>query len=158
MDMKTDTPADDADAVIAEVFRLTGTCLTRDDPVMAVLLMQRQMFQTAFAGFTEQQAEQRLEFLKQLAAHERKITAAAAQLERYREQILADFVRQADRHIEEIEPKIYASTSRRVAQDIDEANARLEGRLKILLAATLAAVSVLAVSVVWLVFTVSKTG
>lgn len=105
-----------------------------------------------------QQAEQRLEFLKQLAAHEHKITAAAAQLESYREQILADFVRQADRHIEEIEPKIYASTSRRVVQDIDKANARLEGRLKILLAATLAAVSVLAVSVVWLVFTVSKTG
>jgi len=78
MDMKTDTPADDADAVIAEVFRLTGTCLTRDDPVMAVLLMQRQMFQTAFAGFAEQQAEQRLEFLKQLAAHERKITAPPA--------------------------------------------------------------------------------
>ncbi|WP_239650719.1 hypothetical protein [Neisseria sicca] len=45
-----------------------------------------------------------------------------------------------------------------MAQDIDKANARLEGRLKILLAATLAAVSVLAVSVVWLVFTVSKTG
>ena len=99
MDMKTDTPADDADAVIAEVFRLTGTCLTRDDPVMAVLLMQRQMFQTAFAGFAEQQAEQRLEFLKQLAAHERKITAAAAQLESYREQILADFVQIGRAHV-----------------------------------------------------------
>ncbi|VTX54773.1 hypothetical protein [Neisseria sicca] len=98
MSMRTDTPADDADAVIAEVFRLTGTRLTRDDPVMAVLLMQRQMFQTAFAGFAEHQAEQRQEFLNRLAAHERKITAAAAQLESYREQILADFVRQADRH------------------------------------------------------------
>ena len=37
----------DIDNLIAEVFALTGVKLTADDPIVAVLLLQRQSVQTA---------------------------------------------------------------------------------------------------------------
>ena len=41
----------DIDNLIAEVFALTGVKLTADDPIVAVLLLQRQSVQTAMQAF-----------------------------------------------------------------------------------------------------------
>ena len=45
----------DIDNLIAEVFALTGVKLTADDPIVAVLLLQRQSVQTAMQAFEQRQ-------------------------------------------------------------------------------------------------------
>lgn len=125
----------DADNIIAEVFRLTGTRITRDDPVMAVLLMQQDILNTALEGFELRQDASRKAFLRQLSEHEANITKAAAALEHYREQILAGLVIQADEKNKESVDKIYSSVQGRLIRDLQTSNAELTGRLKMMLTA-----------------------
>ena len=47
----------DIDNLIAEVFALTGVKLTADDPIVAVLLLQRQSVQTAMQAFEQRQQD-----------------------------------------------------------------------------------------------------
>ncbi|MCQ9326940.1 hypothetical protein [Neisseria dentiae] len=137
----------DADNIIAEVFRLTGTRITRDDPVLAVLVIQRQSLDE-FAGHLAISHEA---FLTQLAAHEQNITEAAAKLETYREQLLTELSQHASNEIEAAEPKIYAAVSARVMKDVEASNERLVGRLKKLLAIAFAVALVLMMLFVLLV-------
>ncbi len=141
---KTDTER--IDFIIAEVFRLTGTRITADDPIVGVLLLQEQSFQTAFSDFAEHQIERRTEFLEEIAAHERKITEAAAKLEQYREQLLLELAGQASRQIEDLEDKVYAAVSTRVISDVTLANSQLMAKLqKMLLAYMVVLIAVLVV-------------
>ena len=118
------------DNIIADVFRLTGTRITADDPIVAVLLMQEQSFKSAFSEFADHQAKMRTAFLEQMAVHESNITQAAAKLEQYREQLLLDLAGQTNRQIGEVESKVYGSVSGRVAKDVETANRQLLARLQ----------------------------
>lgn len=144
----------DADNIIAEVFRLTGTRITRDDPVLAVLVMQRQFLQQSLDEFAGHLAISHEAFLTQLAAHEQNITEAAAKLETYREQLLAELSLHAGSEIEAAEPKIYAAVSARIMKDVEASNGRFIGRLKKLLAIMFAVALVLMVVLIWVVFSV----
>ncbi|WP_255265288.1 hypothetical protein, partial [Neisseria sicca] len=95
-----------------------------------MLLMQEQSIRQAFDTFAEQQAEERLAFLEELEVREGNITAAAAKLEKYREQLLAELAQYANGQIAEAEQKIYVSVSQRIARDTEEANGRLVKRLE----------------------------
>ena len=117
------------DRIISEVFRLTGLRITKDDPVMAVLLMQQQMFDTAFAELSSHQEQ----YAEAIANHAENITAAAAKLETYREQLLVELAQQANNQIKETEDRVYAAVSARVVKDVEAANAAFIGRLKKLL-------------------------
>ncbi|WP_373700724.1 hypothetical protein [Neisseria dentiae] len=141
----------DADNIIAEVFRLTGTRITRDDPVLAVLVMQRQFLQQSLDEFAAGQTVSHETFLTQLAAHEQNITEAAAKLETYREQLLTELSQHAGNEIEAAEPKIYTAVSARVMKDVEASNERLVGRLKKLLAIAFAVALVLMMLFVLLV-------
>lgn len=125
----------DADNIIAEVFRLTGTRITRDDPVMAVLLMQQDILDTALEEFGQKQDASREVFLRQLSEHEANITKAAAALEHYREQILAGLLVQVDEKNKDAVNKIYAAVQGRLIRDLQTSNAELTGRLKMMLTA-----------------------
>ena len=128
------TDVEKIDFLIAEVFRLTGTRLTADDPIVAVLLMQEQSFQTAFAEFAERQNVLHEAFLKQIAKHEQNITAAAAKLEGYREQLLVELSQHAGGQIEEATPRIHAAVSQRIMSEVGASNTLLVSRLTKLLA------------------------
>ena len=142
------TDVEKIDFLIAEVFRLTGTRLTVDDPIVAVLLMQEQSFKAAFSEFADHQIEKRAEFLEEIATHESKITEAAAKLEQYREQLLLELAGQAGRQIENLEDKVYAAVSTRVISDVTLANAQLIAKLqKILLIYMVVLIAVLVVIV-----------
>ena len=86
----------DIDNLIAEVFALTDVKLTADDPIVAVLLLQRQLVQTAMQAFEQRQQDARDEFMQQLAKHEHNITTAAAEMNNYRQQILTELLRKTD--------------------------------------------------------------
>lgn len=123
----------ETDHIISEVFRLTGLRITKDDPVMAVLLMQQQMFDTAFAEFAAHQIKTTSTLTQDIATHAENITVAAVKLETYREQLLVELAQQANNRIKETEDRVYASVSERVVRDVEAANAAFIDRLKKLL-------------------------
>ena len=135
--------------IVAEVFRHSGTRLTEDDPIVVMLMMQDQSFRQAFDAFARQQTEERLVFLEELSVREGNITAAAAKLEKYREQLLAELAQYANGQIAEAEQKIYGSVSQRIARDTEEANGRLVKRLERLVVCTMAAALAVLLIVGW---------
>lgn len=135
--------------IVAEVFRHSGTRLTEDDPIVVMLMMQDQSFRQAFDAFARQQTEERLVFLEELSVREGNITAAAAKLEKYREQLLAELAQYANGQIAEAEQKIYGSVSQRIARDTEEANERLVKRLERLVVCTMAAALAVLLIVGW---------
>ena len=135
--------------IVAEVFRHSGTRVTEDDPIVVMLMMQDQSFRQAFDAFAGQQTEERLVFLEELSVREGNITAAAAKLEKYREQLLAELAQYANGQIAEAEQKIYGSVSQRIARDTEEANERLVKRLERLVVCTMAAALAVLLIVGW---------
>lgn len=138
--------------IVAEVFRHSGTRLTEDDPIVVMLMMQDQSFRQAFDAFARQQTEERLVFLEELSVREGNITAAAAKLEKYREQLLAELAQYANGQIAEAEQKIYGSVSQRIARDAEEANERLVKRLERLVVCTMAAALAVLLIVGWVIW------
>lgn len=138
--------------IVAEVFRHSGTRLTEDDPIVVMLMMQDQSFRQAFDAFARQQTEERLVFLEELSVREGNITAAAAKLEKYREQLLAELAQYANGQIAEAEQKIYVSVSQRIARDTEEANERLVKRLERLVVCTMAAALAVLLIVGWVIW------
>ena len=138
--------------IVAEVFRHSGTRLTEDDPIVVMLMMQDQSFRQAFDAFAGQQTEERLVFLEELSVREGNITAAAAKLEKYREQLLAELAQYANGQIAEAEQKIYGSVSQRIARDTEEANERLVKRLERLVVCTMAAALAVVLIVGWVIW------
>ena len=138
--------------IVAEVFRHSGTRLTEDDPIVVMLMMQDQSFRQAFDAFAGQQTEERLVFLEELSVREGNITAAAAKLEKYREQLLAELAQYANGQIAEAEQKIYGSISQRIARDTEEANERLVKRLERLVVCTMAAALAVLLIVGWVIW------
>lgn len=126
--------------IVAEVFRHSGTRLTEDDPIVVMLMMQEQSFRQAFDAFAEQQTEERLVFLEELSVREGNITEAAAKLEKYREQLLAELAQYANGQIAEAEHKIYGAVYQRIARDVEDANGRLVKKLERLVVCAVAAV------------------
>lgn len=138
--------------IVAEVFRHSGMRLTEDDPIVVMLMMQDQSFRQAFDAFARQQTEERLVFLEELSVREGNITAAAAKLEKYREQLLAELAQYANGQIAEAEQKIYGSVSQRIARDTEEANERLVKRLERLVVCTMAAALAVLLIVGWVIW------
>ena len=126
--------------IVAEVFRHSGTRLTEDDPIVVMLMMQDQSFRQAFDAFARQQTEERLVFLEELSVREGNITEAAAKLEKYREQLLAELAQYANGQIAEAEHKIYGAVYQRIARDVEDANGRLVKKLERLVVCAVAAV------------------
>jgi len=126
--------------IVAEVFRHSGTRVTEDDPIVVMLMMQDQSFRQAFDAFAEQQTEERLVFLEELSVREGNITEAAAKLEKYREQLLAELAQYANGQIAEAEHKIYGAVYQRIARDVEDANGRLVKKLERLVVCAVAAV------------------
>ncbi|WP_373740188.1 hypothetical protein [Neisseria sp.] len=135
--------------LIAETFRLTGVRLSEDDPVVAVLLMQQDILDTALEEFGQKQDASREVFLRQLSEHEANITKAAAALEHYREQILAGLLVQVDEKNKDAVNKIYAAVQGRLIRDLQTSNAELTGRLKMMLTAVSAGWLLSLVLAVW---------
>ena len=120
----------DIDNLIAEVFALTGVKLTADDPIVAVLLLQRQSVQTAMQAFEQRQQDARDEFMQQLAKHEHNITTAAAELNTYRQQILTELLQKTDLQQDAVEARLYGNINQRIAKSNEQQLDMFLGRLK----------------------------
>ena len=107
--------ADDVEAIITDVFRVSGIKLTADDPVIAILLVQEARLKALFE-------EQRIGIQQGLAEYAAEIddalketVAAAKELKTYREQILADLLAKSDGQLQDAEGRIYAAMQPKIA-------------------------------------------
>ena len=107
--------ADDVEAIITDVFRVSGIKLTADDPVIAILLVQEARLKALFE-------EQRIGIQQGLAEYAAEIddalketVAAAKELKTYREQILADLLANSDGQLQDAEGRIYAAMQPKIA-------------------------------------------
>ena len=107
--------ADDVEAIITDVFRVSGIKLTADDPVIAILLVQEARLKALFE-------EQRIGIQQGLAEYAAEIddalketVAAAKELKTYREQSLADLLAKSDGQLQDAEGRIYAAMQPKIA-------------------------------------------
>lgn len=121
--------------LIAEVFRLTGQRIDENDPIVAVLLMQQELLETSLAEFDRSQDASREVFLRRLSESEARITAAAAKMETYREQLLLELLQKSDHDISQLEDRVYAGVRGKLSLEYETAAADFLGRLKKLLVA-----------------------
>lgn len=133
----------DAEEVVVKVFRHSGVKLSADDPIVCLILMQRQ----SIMDLAVRQAENDAAFFERLATHEKAITGAAAELEKHREQILLELVQKSDLGISEVEDRVYAGVHGTIAREY-EAAAGFLGRLKKTLAVVCVLLGVLLILVV----------
>lgn len=138
----------DTDRIIAEVFRLTGVRITADDPILVVLLMQERQLQAALAEIGKQQTETNQALIKEIAAHESNILEAAAKLETYHEQILADLLREGGQQLDEAEPRIYAAVNKRVAENVQQTQRQFLDEMKKLMVGFFVVFAVMALALV----------
>ncbi|ASK27423.1 hypothetical protein BG910_06425 [Neisseria chenwenguii] len=107
--------ADDVEAIITDVFRVSGIKLTADDPIIAVLLVQearlKALFEEQRIGIQQGLAEYAAEMDDAL----KETVAAAKELKTYREQILADLLAKSDGQLQDAEGRIYAAMQPKIA-------------------------------------------
>ena len=104
----------EVDAIIADVFRVSGINLTADDPVIAILLVQESRMK---ALFEEQRNRTREDFDGITAEIEEPLKTAvqiAEDLKTYREQIMADLLAGYGKELAESEGKLYASIQAKI--------------------------------------------
>ncbi|RPD83097.1 hypothetical protein EGK75_03935 [Neisseria weixii] len=107
--------ADDVEAIITDVFRVSGIKLTADDPIIAVLLVQearlKALFEEQRIGIQQGLAEYAAEMDDAL----KETVAAAKELKTYREQILADLLAKSDGQLQDAGGRIYAAMQPKIA-------------------------------------------
>ncbi|ROV56611.1 hypothetical protein [Neisseria chenwenguii] len=121
--------ADDVEAIITDVFRVSGIKLTADDPIIAILLMQearlKALFEEQRIGIQQGLAEYAAEMDDAL----KETVAAAKELKTYREQILAELLAKNDEQLKESEGRIYAAMQPKIAAQnkalVDEIAAKM---------------------------------
>lgn len=104
----------EVDAIIADVFRVSGIKLTADDPVIAILLVQESRLK---ALFEEQRNRTREDFDGITSEIEEPLKTAvqiAEDLKTYREQIMADLLAGYGKELAESEGKLYASIQAKI--------------------------------------------
>ncbi|ATD64636.1 hypothetical protein ACFPVS_00900 [Neisseria weixii] len=105
----------DVEAIINDVFRVSGIKLTADDPVIAILLVQearlKALFEEQRIGIRHSLAEYAAEMDDAL----KETVAAAKELKTYREQILADLLAKSDGQLQDAEGRIYAAMQPKIA-------------------------------------------
>lgn len=119
----------EVDAIIADVFRVSGIKLTADDPVIAILLVQESRLK---ALFEEQRNRTREDFDGITAEIEEPLKTAvqiAEDLKTYREQIMADLLAGYGKELAESEGKLYASIQAKIDKQmkgyLDEVTTKL---------------------------------
>lgn len=94
------------DELVNEVFTLTKTKLSLDDPLFALIVLQEKGLQRAFEQQNARRADQDEAFLLQLDDRLRKVNAMYAELSQYRERVVADLMAKNQQVAVQIEGRV----------------------------------------------------
>lgn len=116
-----------------EVFAATGIKVSEDDPILAVLVVQKRNMQAYAEQSQQQQNEQQEVFLAQFQIQAQAVTQAAESLAEQKQYLLGEIIRANDAYLQDVENKLMGSVADKMRkQAIDEQDDFL-GSLKRLL-------------------------
>lgn len=94
------------DELVNEVFTLTKTKLSPDDPLLTLILLQEKSLQRAFEQQNASRADQDKAFLAQLDERLVKINTMYAELSQYRERVVAELMAKNQQVAVQIEGRV----------------------------------------------------
>lgn len=94
------------DELVNEVFTLTKTKLSLDDPLFSLIVLQEKGLQRAFEQQSARRTDQDEAFLVQLDDRLRKVNAMYAELSQYRERVVADLMAKNQQVAVQIEGRV----------------------------------------------------
>ena len=116
-----------------EVFAATGIKVSEDDPILAVLVVQKRNMQAYAEQLQQQQSEQQEVFLAQFQIQAQAVIQAADSLAEQKQYLLSEIIRANDVYLQNVENKLMGSVAVKMReQAIDEQDDFL-GSLKRLL-------------------------
>ena len=104
----------EVDAIIADVFRVSGIKLTADDPVIAILLVQESRLKALFEEQRNRTCEDFDGITSEIEEPLKTAVQIAEDLKTYREQIMADLLAGYGKELAESEGKLYASIQAKI--------------------------------------------
>lgn len=104
-----------------EVFAATGIKVSEDDPILAVLVVQKRNMQAYAEQIGQQQNEQQEVFLEQFKIQAQAVTQAADSLAEQKQYLLGEIIRANDAYLQNAESKLMGSVAAKMReQAIDE--------------------------------------
>ena len=116
-----------------EVFAATGIKVSEDDPILAVLVVQKRNMQAYAEQIGQQQNEQQEVFLEQFKIQAQAVTQAADSLAEQKQYLLGEIIRANDAYLQNVESKLMGSVATKMRNQAIEEQDDFLGSLKRLL-------------------------
>ncbi|ULJ69352.1 hypothetical protein MIS45_00245 [Wielerella bovis] len=112
---------DEIQKIMVSVFELTGCKMTADDPIIAMMLIQRR----EMAELVAQHQEQQQFFLDELTKKANAIVGSADAFEQQKKFVLQEILHTNAQELAQAESKMFAQISQRAQNQFDEMSADL---------------------------------
>lgn len=116
-----------------EVFAATGIKVSEDDPILAVLVVQKRNMQAYAEQLQQQQSEQQEVFLAQFQIQAQAVTQAADSLAEQKQYLLGEIIRANDAYLQNAESKLMGSVAVKMREQAIDEQDNFLGSLKRLL-------------------------
>lgn len=116
-----------------EVFAATGIKVSEDDPILAVLVVQKRNMQAYAEQIGQQQNEQQEVFLEQFKIQAQAVTQAADSLAEQKQYLLGEIIRANDVYLQNVENKLMGSVAVKMREQAIDEQDNFLGSLKRLL-------------------------
>lgn len=98
--------------IIVSVFELTGCKMTADDPVVAMMLLQRR----EMVEHIQQSYEQQQAFLENFVKQSESLLIAAAEFQEIKQQLLAEILQSNAKELAQQEKRLFESVGKRLIE------------------------------------------
>ena len=112
------------------MFAATGIKVSEDDPILAVLVVQKRNMQAYAEQLQQQQSEQQEVFLAQFKIQAQAVTQAAESLAEQKQYLLGEIIRANDVYLQNVESKLMGSVAAKMRNQAIEEQDNFLGSLK----------------------------
>ena len=116
-----------------EVFAATGIKVSEDDPILAVLVVQKRNMQAYAEQLQQQQSEQQEVFLAQFQIQAQAVIQAADSLAEQKQYLLSEIIRANDVYLQNVENKLMGSVAVKMREQAIDVQDNFLGSLERLL-------------------------
>ena len=120
------TQNDEIQKIIVSVFELTGYKVSADDPIVAMMLIQRR----EMAELVSQHKAQQQSFLDKLTEQANAIVGSADEFKGQKQIVIQEILKANAEEMAQAEAKLFAQTSKRIQEQFSELSADLFHKLE----------------------------
>lgn len=117
---------DEIQEIIVSVFELTGYKVSADDPIVAMMLIQRR----EMAKLVSQHKTQQQSFLDKLTEQANAIVGSADEFKGQKQIVIQEILKANAEEMAQAEAKLFAQTSKRIQEQFSELSADLFHKLE----------------------------